>query len=186
MGSRRPATLAGMPRRPRPPRDASGDLGRALLRGVLAGGAGFAVYALAPVADGPLRTSDGLVVVASVLGFGLLVAGAAVRERRAGVGPDSGARIENLVAIILWAVAFFALVYFRLSLAPDQLMGIETRVDALYFTVSTLTTVGFGDIVAVGQAARAVVLVQMVFNISVLALAVRVLLAAVQRRRPAP
>jgi voltage-gated potassium channel len=173
-----------MRRRPRPPRDAVGHVGRALLRGVLAGCAGFAVLALAPVGDGPLRPRDGLLVVVIVLGFALLVAGAAVRERRAGEGPDSGARIENLVAIILWAVAFFALVYFRLSLAPDQLIGIGTRLDAVYFTVSTLTTVGFGDIVAVGQAARAVVAVQMVFNISVLALAVRVLLTTVQRRRP--
>jgi hypothetical protein len=50
--------------------------------------------------------------------------------------------------------------------------------------VTTLTTVGFGDIVAVGQAARAVV-VQMALHVSVLALAVRVLLAALGRRPPA-
>jgi hypothetical protein len=34
----------------------------------------------------------------------------------------------------------------------------------LYFTTTTLTTVGTGDVHAAGQVARALVLVQMVFN----------------------
>jgi voltage-gated potassium channel len=162
-------------------------VGPALLRGLFAGCVGFAVYAVVPLAGGPLTIGDGLLGVLGVTVFALLVAGAAVRERRAAeAGDTTGAKVENVVAIVMWAVAFFALVYFRLSLAPGELAGVATRLDALYFTVTILTTVGFGDIVAVGQAARAVVLVQMAFNISVLALAVRVLLATLQRRRPPP
>ena len=37
-----------------------------------------------------------------------------------------------------------------------------TRFDALYFTVSTFATVGFGDITAISVAARFVTLVQMI------------------------
>ena len=41
--------------------------------------------------------------------------------------------------------------------------------DALYFTMTTLLTIGYGDIHATGQFARALVLVQMVFNVVILA-----------------
>jgi voltage-gated potassium channel len=37
--------------------------------------------------------------------------------------------------------------------------------DALYFSISTLATVGFGDVHAAGQLARGAVAVQIVFNL---------------------
>jgi Ion channel len=49
--------------------------------------------------------------------------------------------------------------------------GLATRIDALYFALTTLFTVGYGDIHPVGQLARALVSVQMVLNVGVLALA---------------
>jgi len=52
-----------------------------------------------------------------------------------------------------------------------QIVGLDTRLDALYFTMTTLLTIGFGDIHATGQAARALVLVQMVFNVVIIATA---------------
>jgi voltage-gated potassium channel len=58
-----------------------------------------------------------------------------------------------------------------------------TRTDALYFTVTVFTTVGFGDIVATTQLARLVVTVQMILDLVVLGLGVRVFLGAVQRGR---
>jgi voltage-gated potassium channel len=58
-----------------------------------------------------------------------------------------------------------------------------TRTDALYFTVTVFTTVGFGDIVATTQVARLVVTVQMILDLVVLGLGVRVFLGAVQRGR---
>jgi len=36
-----------------------------------------------------------------------------------------------------------------------QMSGLETKTDAIYFTVTIVATVGFGDITATGQAARA-------------------------------
>lgn len=99
------------------------------------------------------------------------------------IHPPRGARIEHVLAIVVWAVAFFAFVYTRLAGVPGQFEGIATRVDALYFTLTTLTTVGFGDIYPVGQTARVVVMLQMVFNVVVIAAAVRVLLVAVRRRQ---
>ena len=43
-----------------------------------------------------------------------------------------------------------------------------TRTDALYFTVTTFTTVGFGDIIPASQGARLVVTAQMILDLLVL------------------
>ena len=53
---------------------------------------------------------------------------------------------------------------------PGEFDGLLTRIDALYFVVTTLVTVGYGDIHPVGQLARALVSVQMVLKVGVLAL----------------
>ncbi|WP_456817423.1 potassium channel family protein [Cellulomonas sp. URHB0016] len=58
-----------------------------------------------------------------------------------------------------------------------------TRVDALYFTVTVFATVGFGDIVATSQTARAMVTVQMILDLLVLGLGIRAFVGAVQRGR---
>lgn len=64
-----------------------------------------------------------------------------------------------------------------------------THTSALYFTVTVFATVGFGDIVATTDFARAVVTVQMLLGLGFLALIVKVFSGAaqsvVQRRREA-
>jgi voltage-gated potassium channel len=44
--------------------------------------------------------------------------------------------------------------------------GINTFVDALYFTVTTLTTTGFGDITPAGQMGRGLTVVIMVVGVT--------------------
>ena len=66
-----------------------------------------------------------------------------------------------MIAVLGFALGFYVLAQRN----PAQIIDLHTRVDALYFTMSTLTTVGFGDVHATGQTARVLVLVQMVFNI---------------------
>ena len=64
-----------------------------------------------------------------------------------------------------------------------------TRTDALYFTVTVFSTVGFGDITATSQTARLVVVVQMLLDLLVLGLGVKAFVGAVQKgreQRPAP
>jgi voltage-gated potassium channel len=156
----------------------------AILRGAFAGALGFVLLAVLPLADGPLRRGDAVIFVLGPLLLAAAVTAAAIRERRAAAGDGSnvdGARIEHLVALVLWAVAFFAIMYVRLA-GAGEFDGLVTRLDAVYFTVTTLTTVGFGDIHATGQAARLAVTVQIVFNVVVLAAAVRVLGGVLRRR----
>lgn len=58
-----------------------------------------------------------------------------------------------------------------------------TRSDALYFGVTVFATVGFGDIVPVSHTARLLVTGQMVGNLLLIGVALRVLLTAVQQAR---
>ena len=53
------------------------------------------------------------------------------------------------------------------------------KVGAMYFTVSVLSTVGFGDITAKTDLARSVVTGQMILNLIVLGLVIRLLTTAV-------
>ena len=55
-----------------------------------------------------------------------------------------------------------------------------TRLDTLYLSATVFTTVGFGDITAKTQAGRAVVLCQMVLNLVILGLVVRLVVNAIK------
>lgn len=89
----------------------------------------------------------------------------AVRQLRE---PD--APLGALVVGILAGLLLFALIDYGLAVhRPEQFNGLDTRVDGLYFALSTLLTVGFGDVSAQGQTARVVLCVQMAFNITAIA-----------------
>ena len=58
-----------------------------------------------------------------------------------------------------------------------------SRVDTLYFVVTVFATVGFGDISPVSEVARVLVTVQMVGDLILIGLVLRVFLTAVDRGR---
>lgn len=97
---------------------------------------------------------------------------------------------EALATTVPLFLLLFASAYFVMQRAsPDSFSHSLTRTDALYFTVTTFTTVGYGDITATSQSARLVVTAQMLLDLLALGLGVRVLLGAVQlarQGRPAP
>ncbi len=66
---------------------------------------------------------------------------------------------------------------------PDQLTGLETRLDAAYFSMTLLTTVGTGDVAPTGQLARGVTTAHMAFNLVVVAVVARGLVTAASTRR---
>lgn len=88
------------------------------------------------------------------------------RLRTGGVG----LRPLQLLLLLEIVLVGFSLVYYMLATnSSGQMSGLHTRVDALYFAMTTMTTVGFGDIHAVGQRARVLVTLQMAFNLGFLA-----------------
>ncbi|MFZ2527185.1 MAG: potassium channel family protein [Rhodococcus sp. (in: high G+C Gram-positive bacteria)] len=92
--------------------------------------------------------------------------------------------IEALTTVVVFYLVLFATVFFRMSVVnPGSFDEPLSRIDALYFCLTVFSTVGFGDIAAVSQAARVVVTVQMVLNLILIALGIRLVTAAVQWRR---
>jgi voltage-gated potassium channel len=89
---------------------------------------------------------------------------------------------EALVQLVAMLITGFAAVLYAMNRDGTQVAGLSTRVDAVYFTVTTLSTVGYGDIHATSQGARLVVTVQIVFDLLFLGVLVRVFIGAAKRR----
>jgi hypothetical protein len=118
-----------------------------------------------------------------VLGVGLICWAVARTARRQARAKPGELPLHGPVLLAAAGLALFALADYALATAsPGQFAGLETRTDALYFALTTLATVGFGDIHAQGQYARALLLVQMVFNLVVVAGAVSLLAARLRAR----
>ena len=78
----------------------------------------------------------------------------------------------------------FATAYASISAAdPATFTQPMTRLDAFYFTVTVFATVGFGDIAPVSEPARLLVTVQMLADLVLIGMIVKVLVGAAQRRR---
>jgi hypothetical protein len=92
--------------------------------------------------------------------------------------------VEALAVTVGVYLVAYATTYFLLSQSgPDNFSEVLTRLDALYFTLTVFTTVGFGDIVASTETARAVVSAQLIGNLILISLGIRVLTASVRWRR---
>jgi voltage-gated potassium channel len=153
----------------------------AVLRAVLVAAVLVVLYYELPLdrpwdADTAVRLLIGLLVVAAVVVWGVrTIAGARYPGVRAA---------EALALILPFFLLLFASTYFVMERnSAASFTQPLTRTDALYFTVTVFTTVGFGDITAKSEAARVVLIVQMLGDLVLLGAGVRVLLGAVQRGR---
>ncbi len=71
--------------------------------------------------------------------------------------------VTGVLNLIVFVFLMSSLVY---SFQVSQNPGINNYVDAMYFTLSTLTTTGFGDITPAGTEGRILVIVIMIFGIT--------------------
>ena len=91
---------------------------------------------------------------------------------------------EALATTVPLFLLLFASVYFVMARAtPASFSHPLTRTDSLYFTVTTFSTVGYGDITATSQTARLIVTAQMILDLLALGLGIRVFIGAVQLAR---
>jgi voltage-gated potassium channel len=134
----------------------------------------------------PLDTSVRWLAVATlVVGLAALGALIALQVRSIIRSPFPGLRaVESLATSIPLFLLLFAASYVVLGTESASNFGQPlTRTDALYFTVSVFSTVGFGDITAKTDVARLVVTVQMIADLIVLGLGLKVIVGAVTRGR---
>ena len=81
---------------------------------------------------------------------------------------------ETLALLLVMLIVFFSLAFFLVNLArPEEFYDLHSRTDALYFTLATMATVGYGDVHAEGQVARAMVCGLIAFDVAVLAALLR-------------
>jgi voltage-gated potassium channel len=153
----------------------------AALRSVLIAAVLVVLYYVLPLdrrwdSDTAVRLLIGLVVVAGVVVWGVrFIAGSRYPGMRAA---------EALALALPFFLLLFASTYFVMERnSAASFTQPLTRTDALYFTVTVFSTVGFGDITAKSEAARVALIVQMLADLVFLGAGLRVLLGAVQRGR---
>jgi voltage-gated potassium channel len=152
----------------------------ATVRSVVLSAALIALFYLLPFTWAPAVQLGTAVVVGAALIIGVArwqlraVAHAAFPEVRA---------VEALAFSTSAMIVLFASCYLSLSHRdPGAFSESLNHTAALYFTVTTLTTIGFGDISASTDVARITVMFQIVANIVVLGVLVKLIVNLAQRR----
>lgn len=142
------------------------------------------LYATLPFGRGPAWTVAGI-LLAGGLAFRLLL----VRQVRGIVAADvpEVRAVEGIGLLVPFYLVLFAAAYLSLStVSPGSFSRPLDHVAAAYFTVTVLSTVGFGDITPEQDLSRVLVTVQMLFNLVVLGLVVRVLSGTARSTLSAP
>lgn len=90
--------------------------------------------------------------------------------------------VGRLILVLIGAVMTLSIVFFMLATTVQgQFEGLETRTDALYFTVITMATVGYGDIHPTGQISRAVMVLTVSFSVVFVAALASTIVARLRR-----
>jgi hypothetical protein len=122
-----------------------------------------------------------------VLGAGVLVLAGLVTWQVRAILRSSHPALRAVEAIALSLPLFlvlFATSYVLLAATdPHAFTQPLSRIDALYFVVTVFATVGFGDIAPVSELARVLVTLQMVGDLVLIGLVLRLFLTAVDRGR---
>jgi voltage-gated potassium channel len=161
---------------PADPRERRRVVGRTLLRSLAVTVGLLLLYAFVPVPErfglgALLGLTVGLVVFVILVGWQIR---AIVRAEH----PVLRA-VEVLAFAVPLLVVVFAFTYLSLSRADSGSFSEHlSRIDAMYYTVSTTCTVGFGDVTAETNAARILVTLQMLFDLALIAILVRLVILA--------
>ena len=137
----------------------------------------FIAYYTLPM-DRPERS--GLIVL--IVGIAVLALVLAWQVRAITGSPYPRLRaFETLTIGIPLLLIVFASAYFLIGNAdPNSFTQPLSKTDALYFTITVFSTVGFGDITAKTEAARILVSTQMMFDLAVFGFVAKLIFGAVE------
>jgi voltage-gated potassium channel len=149
-----------------------------LLRAVASAALLVLVYYLAPL-DAALDTSTLVWFV-----FALALVGAVIAWQLRAIVRSDVPRLRALQAVAIglpMLLLVFAAVYVLIDTdRPGSFTEPLSRTDALYFTLTVFTTVGFGDIAPRSELARIITMIQMVVGLVAVGLVARSLFSAVR------
>jgi hypothetical protein len=143
-------------------------------------GLGLAYYLL-PFDHSSIGASVTILVV-GLIGFIALVAyqiRAIMRSSFPGLKAIEALATSIPLFLLLFAATYISMAHLSMSNFGAHL----THTDGLYFTVTVFSTVGFGDITPKSEAARLVVTGQMITDLIILGLVLKVVVGAVSRAR---
>jgi hypothetical protein len=174
------ASMEAQPLNVSRPASEVGIVVRTMLRVVATITAVFTVYALMPGTE----HMTGLKWTFFAVALGALAALIAFGIRSVLRAPHPALRaVEVMATVFPIFLTGFALTYLSMSQGNGQTFSQPLdHINALYFTVVTFATVGFGDIVPKTDAARLVVVAQIFLDLIFIGVVVRLLLGAVQVR----
>jgi len=148
---------------------------------LMSGLAVFVAYFILPFTSG-ITTHTVL-----LLGLGLIAVCALLVWQMQSIRGSATPVARGLRTITLTVPLFlvvFAVSYLEMGRSdPGTWSESLSRMDALYFTVTTFSTVGYGDITPVTQAARAVVTLQMALDLLIVGFVARFVVEAVRDAR---
>jgi hypothetical protein len=154
----------------------------AALRGVLTATVLVALYYLLPLDFDDSGASELVKFALGALAFVGLMTWQLRAITRSGT-PGLRA-LEGLFLVLPLFLILFATTYYALSQADAaDFTAPLTRTDALYFTVTIFSTVGFGDISARAESARLVVTAQMILDLVIIGAGAKIILGTVQRTK---
>ena len=148
----------------------------------------LAAYYLMPL-DG---SGDGSTLVYFLLGVAIFVSTLIWQLRSIMTAKYPGLRaVESIGVALPLLVIVFAVVYFSMAYADADSFSVQlSRSASLYFTITVLATVGFGDIVPKNDTARLVVSLQMLIDLVLIGVTAKLILGAartgLERRRIEP
>lgn len=134
----------------------------------------------------PLDSAFTAATVLALVGGGVVVAALLawqVRTIMRSARPGLRALTALATALPLFLLLFASAYYLLERSAPESFSESLSRTDALYFTMTVFSTVGFGDISPRSEPARLLVTGQMAANFLLIGVAARFLVGAVQEGR---
>jgi voltage-gated potassium channel len=138
------------------------------------------VYAVLPVTSEATATAVFVTAALGLVGVFWVFARQVGRISRA--QQPTVAATEALALVFGLFATSFAFIYVSLAqLDPHAFSQPIDKLAGIYFSVTVLTSVGFGDIVAVSSAARALVTLHMVLSVILVGVAVKILFGTARR-----
>jgi voltage-gated potassium channel len=151
---------------------------RAALRTIVTVALVVAVYFLVPMDRAISAATVAELVLGVLVFFGVIIwqVRQISRSEHPGVRAVEALAFTLPVYILLFATTYYLMDHANATTFTQPL----SRIDSMYFSVTVFTTVGFGDITAKARAARVIVTYQMILDLVIVGVVLRLVVNAIK------